>query len=182
MDAEPPPDYVEFVARHLGVLKSEAARLVGNPRYADELYPEVLSDVAGHWRRLHWWCRLGHPNGMTDFLRRRLATRTKQWREDQIYPVEIRVSALPVPAPFSSSPADLPAPTIRRAAPDSVARRLAPLLPTTVRAEASPMAEAAIAWLHAYQRYCWRRAGRLIGGTLLTVGAIVQVMSRFSAS
>ena len=46
MPEEPPPDFVTFVAVHIGTLRSEAARLTGGSQRADEVYPVVLSDVA----------------------------------------------------------------------------------------------------------------------------------------
>jgi hypothetical protein len=198
MEDEPPADFVVFVARHLTALKDEAARLTGGDRHADELYPVVLTDVAGHWRRLRWRCRLRSPDSATAFLARRLAARSKQWREDQIYPVEVSVGSAATtwaPAngtgtPSTGTPSTGPSGwgtrrstgTIRPAAPDTVARRLAAVLPSTTRAETAAVAEAGIAWVHAYRRYCWRRTGRVVGGGVLLVGAMIQVMSRISAS
>lgn len=168
MEPEPPRDYVEFVAGCLAALQGEAARLVGGDLHADEVYPEALSDVAGRWRRLRLMRRLGNRDAAAAFLRRRLAVRAKQWREDQIYEVDVR----PVPPPGP----------LRTPAPDSVARRLAPLLPTTVRIQARPLAEAAIAWSHAYRRARWRLLGRQGAAVVLVFGALVQVMRALPTS
>ncbi|MEU7908210.1 hypothetical protein [Actinoplanes sp. NPDC049118] len=179
MDDEPPAEFIAFVAGRLASLRSETARLVGGERFAPEVYSEVLTDLAGHWRRLCWRNRISHRDARTDYLDRRLVTRTRQWREDQIYPVEVSVVRQdPGPAP----PAGTAAP-VRRAAPpaETVARRLAPLLPTTARAEAQVVAEAGIAWVHAYRRYVWRRYARLCGGIVLLIGYLVQFMSQVSA-
>jgi hypothetical protein len=143
MDPDPPGDYVVFVADNLALLHSRAARLTGGPEHAHEVYPEALADVAGRWRRLRLLHRLGRRDATADYLERRLAARAKQWREDQIYEVEVR--------------AVRPQVALRTAAPDSVARRLAPLLPSTVRAHRRPLAEAAISWGHAYHRARIRR-------------------------
>ena len=103
----------------------------------------VLSDVAGHWRRLRLWAGWRSATWPADFLVRRLTTRAKQWREDQIYEVEVRV----------------PATAAGRRAPrprwPGAATRLgkAALLPGTERVQQRPrMAEAAIAWEHACRR------------------------------
>jgi len=198
MDEEAPPDYVNFVSGRLTSLRSETARLVGGDRYATEVYMEVLTDLAGHWRRLCWRSRLSHRDATAEFLDRRLATRTKQWREDQIYPVEVsvlrppRVHATPdshPPQPTTTwadyhKPAP-PTPTAETPQPATatatIAQQLAPLLPTTARTEVGEVAEAGIAWVHAYRRYIWRRYCRIAGGTVLLIGYIVQFMSQFSA-
>jgi hypothetical protein len=162
MDSEPPRDYVEFVAVSLTALQGEAARLVGGDLHADEVYPEALSDVAGRWRRLRLMRRLGRRDASAEFLRHRLAVRAKQWRDDQIYEVDVR----PVPPPGR----------LRAPAPDTVARRLAPLIPTTVRTQARPVAEAAIAWSHAYRRARWRLLGRQAAAVVLVFGALLQMV------
>jgi hypothetical protein len=55
------------------------------------------------------------------------------------------------------------------------------LLPPTARAEAQVVAEAGIAWVHAYRRYLWRRHVLLAGALILVVGSLVQFMSQVSA-
>ena len=196
MDPEPPDDYVAFVADNLAAVHSEAARLVDGESHADEVYPEALADVAGRWRRLRLLCRLGRRDATSEFLRRRLSVRAKQWRDDQIYEVDVRVMrepryppapalstvgvAGPQPVGASSTPGP-PAPsgagTVGAQA-ESVARRLAPLLPPTVRAQQRPVAEAAIAWGHAYRRHELRRLARMGVAVLLVLGGFVQVLER----
>ena len=168
MDDEPPPEYVAFVATHLCELRRETDRLVGGDHEAGHLYMEVLSDVAGHWRRLMWWSRVTHGDAATDYLRERLAQRTKQWREDQIYEVDVRVLQ-----PRPVFPASLPGE-------GSLALRKAGLLPGTVRSGLTAIADAGIAWVHAYRRQQWRRVGRSIAFGILLVGGMVQVMSSLS--
>lgn len=188
MDDEPPAEFVAFVAGRLASLRSETARLVGGERFAPEVYTEVLTDLAGHWRRLCWRSRLSHRDAHAEYLDRRLAARTRQWREDQIYPVEVSVGQDPWPAPAAAAAAHPPAaagaaPDRRRPVPqaETVARRLAPLLPTTSRAEAQVVAEAGIAWVHAYRRYVWRRYARVCGAIFLLIGYLIQFMSQVSA-
>ena len=196
MDPEPPDDYVAFVADNLAAVHSEAARLVGGESHAGEVYPEALADVAGRWRRLRLLCRLGRRDATSEFLRRRLSVRAKQWRDDQIYQVDVRVmrepryppapalstagvagpqplGALSAPGPASSAAGPAGAP-----AAESVARRLAPLLPPTVRAQLRPVAEAAIAWGHAYRRHELRRLARVGVSMVLVLAAFVQVLER----
>jgi hypothetical protein len=185
MDDEPPAEFVAFVAGRLPCLRSETARLVGEERFAPEVYTEVLTDLAGHWRRLCWRSRLGHRDAHAEYLDRRLATRTRQWREDQIYPVEVSVGpqdpwSTPANGAATHPPAAAPPP--RQPAPqaETVARRMAPLLPTTQRADAQVVAEAGVAWVHAYRRYVWRRYARLCAGIVLVIGYLIQFMSQVS--
>lgn len=163
MDPEPPGDYLVFVAENLAVARGEAARLAGGDAHADEIYPQALADVAGRWRRLRLLRRLGRRDATSDFLRRRLTARAKQWREDQIYEIDVR----PLRPPTAAQ-AGLVA--------DTVARRLAPLLPPTVRLQQRPVAEAAIAWSHAYARHRLRRLARLGVTIVLMFGAFVQLL------
>src|SRR4051794_37054418 len=91
MNDEPPPEFIAFVAARLDVLRGEAARLIGGNHSAPEVAMQVLVDVAGHWRRLCWLGRLTHRDAAAEYLDRRLTARTRQWREDQVYPVEVTV-------------------------------------------------------------------------------------------
>jgi len=166
MDEEPPPEYVAFVAAHLHALHAETDRLVGGDREGAHLYMEVLTDLAGHWRRLAWQGRLARRDVAAEYLQRRLAARTRQWREDQIYEVDVRVTGNPSPAPLRG--------------PASVALRKAGLLPGTARSGVVPVADAGIAWVHAYRKQQWHRAGRLVTGGILLVGSMIQYMSWLS--
>jgi hypothetical protein len=150
MDEEPPAGFITFVAVHLATLREEAGRLTGGSRHADEIYPQVLSDVALHWRRLSLRRRLTGRDEAADYLRRRLEARTEQWREEQIYPVEVEM---------------LRPPPVHAAVPLSatIAFRKAAVLPSTERVRVRPLAEAAIAWQHAWRQARWRRIGRIVG-------------------
>jgi hypothetical protein len=161
MAEEPPGDFVAFVRTHLAECQREAARLVGGPQYADEIYPMALSDCAGHWRRLRLRSRLAGGDVPGDFLTRRLTTRAKQWRDDQIYDVDIR--AFKPPAFHAPLPA-------------SYAARKAALLESTSRTQARPIAEAAIAWTHAWRRARWRRIGRTVALVALVMLAFAQIV------
>jgi hypothetical protein len=170
MADEPPRDYLAFVAGRLTALRSESSRLVGGDRDADGISMEVLTDLAGHWRRVCWRSRLGHRDAAAEYLDKRLAARAKQWREDQIYPVEVSVAG------------DWSPVVTRRAPVQTVAEKMAPLLPSTVRQEAGVLAEAEIAWVHAYRRYVWRHYARVIGGMVLLLLYLVQFMSQASST
>jgi hypothetical protein len=163
MDEEPPPGFITFVAVHLNTVRSEAARLTGGSQRADEVYPMVLSDVALHWRRLQLRRRLTGRDEAASYLRKRLEARTAQWREDQIYPVEVQV--------LRKTPVHLYAPTAT-----SIALRKAAVLEGTERARSRPLAEAAIAWEHAWQRARWHRIGRLVGGVAFGFLALMYAL------
>ena len=160
MDDVPPDDFVDFVAGHLSDLQREAARLTGGPEHADEVYPDALTDVAGHWRRLRLRRRLLRRDAPGAYLAQRLAARAKQWRDNQVY--EIKVVILK-PVTFHSAPAV------------SIALRKAEVLPGTARAQVRPLAEAAIAWSHAWRQARWRRIGRTTAVCFLVFIALFQL-------
>jgi hypothetical protein len=160
MDDVPPDDFVEFVAGHLSELQFEAARLTGGPEHADEVYPDALTDVAGHWRRLRLRRRLLRRDVPGAYLAERLATRAKQWRDRQVYEIEVVILR---PLTFHAAPAV------------SIALRKADLLPGTARAQVRPLAEAAIAWSHAWRLARWRRIGRVAAGCFVVFIALVQL-------
>jgi hypothetical protein len=160
MADEPPNDFITFVAVHLGDLQREAARLTGGPGHADEVYPEVLADVAGHWRRLRLRRRLLHRDAPGEYLAQRLATRTKQWRDDQIYEVEV----------------ELLRPPVRAAERSSIALQKAELLPDTVRLHQRPVAEASIAWNHAWRRAQWHGIARTVATVVVALCGVAQAL------
>lgn len=164
MDDEPPPEYVAFVVAHLAELRRETDRLVGGSPEGAHLYMEVLSDVAGHWRRLVWRSRLTGRDAATAYLEQRLAQRTRQWREGQIYEVDVRVLRPPRLFPMFAPGG-------------SLALRKAAVLPGTARGEVVAVADAGIAWVHAYRRQEWHRLGRLIAFGILLIGGMIQLMS-----
>ncbi|MGX6601137.1 hypothetical protein ACWKSP_03225 [Micromonosporaceae bacterium Da 78-11] len=166
MDPEPPPEYVAFVADHLRPLRRETERLVGGDPEGAHLYMDVLADLAGHWRRLAWQSWLRRRDVASEYLLRRLTERTRQWRDEQIYEVDVRVVGRPASVPLSG--------------PASLALRKAALLPGTARSGVIPVADASIAWVHAYRRHQWRRIGRLVTGGILLIGGMVQYMSWLS--
>jgi len=160
MDDEPPRDFVDFVYVHLGDLQREAARLTGGQQHADEVYPEALADVAGHWRRLRLRRRLTHRDIPGEFLTRRLAKRAEQWRAEQIYDIEVHLLRAPVYRYQSAS----------------IALRKAALLPGTARRQQRPVAEASIAWTHAWRRAYWRRLARVAATTVLIFVSLLQAL------
>jgi hypothetical protein len=163
MDDEPPADYVAFVTAHASWLRTEAARLVGDAGVSEEIYLAVLTDLAGHWRRLRWFRRAD------GYMRQRLTARAGHWRDDQIYEVEVRVLRPPAPV----------APLFGRGG--SLALRKAAVIEGTARADLEALADAEIAWVHAYQRCQWRRTLRYVIFCIVVVGALVQYMSWLAA-
>jgi hypothetical protein len=163
MDEEPPPAYVSFVATHLGELRRETDRLVGGDAEGSHLYMDALADVAGHWRRLGLKSRLSHRDAPAEYLSRRLTVRTRHWREEQIYEVDVRV--LRAPAFATSGPAV------------SMALRKAAVLPGTARSGVVALADAEIAWVQAYNRQRWHSIARLVAGTLLLLGGVIEYLT-----
>jgi hypothetical protein len=164
MDDVPPDDFLDFVAVHLTDLQREAARLTGGPEHADEVYPDALTDVAGHWRRLRLRRRLLRRDVPGAYLAERLATRAKQWRDRQVYEIEVVILR---PVTFHAAPAV------------SIALRKAEVLPGTARAQVRPLAEAAIAWSHAWRQARWRRIGRTTAVCFLVFIALFQLFPVF---
>ncbi|MEU4427723.1 hypothetical protein AB0F81_44470 [Actinoplanes sp. NPDC024001] len=165
MDDEPPPGFVTFVTLHQRELRAEAARLVGGATIADQIYRDVLIDVAGHWRRLRWWSRVTRSDATGAYLRRRLTARTKQWREDQIYEVEVRVLRPQIPVVPLVTPGG------------SLALRKAAVLDGTARASLDALADAEIAWVHAWRRSQWRLVWLRVAAGVLVIGALMQYFS-----
>ncbi|MEV0715190.1 hypothetical protein, partial [Asanoa sp. NPDC050611] len=92
MVPEAPDGYVSFVDRHLAALRLESARLAGDAWRAEEIYPEVLTDVAARWPWLELLARrFGRSAAADDYLHQTLANRAKRWRAEQIYEVEMVV-------------------------------------------------------------------------------------------
>jgi hypothetical protein len=168
MDDEPPRDFVDFVAVHLADAQREATGLVGDPEHADEIYPAAFSDVAARWRRLRLYRRLrsrlapGSGDPAVETLYRRLALRGKQWRDEQIYDVDVQVLRM---APVGYAPGMA-----------SAALRKAAVLPETARRQARPLAEASIAWDHACRQAQWRRIGRTVATVVLILIALASAV------
>jgi len=196
VEPEPPTGYVAFVAEHLDRLRAQARAELGDAREGDDLYPEVLTDVALSWPRLELArTRLHRPRPAERYLRLTLARRLARvaapdgeapaiqfevWSEQPGPPRPADVvrfgagtrGAGPTgtPAPANGGrpdpvPARVPVP-----ARGNAAVRLAPLL-LPPDAPAAPVAEAAIAWWHAYRRRHQRRAvaAAVAGAALLVV-------------
>jgi hypothetical protein len=164
MDDEPPREFVDFVADRLPWMTAEANRLTGGAEQAAGIAALVLSDLALHWRRLSLRTRLSHTDEARAFVAKRLAMRGKQWREDQIYQVEVRVLRPVYQA------AHFPA---------SHAVRKASVLSSTVRMATAPMAEAAIAWSDARRR---AQLHRIVRTTVVIIAAVVIFLSLIPAT
>jgi hypothetical protein len=164
MDDEPPPAYIDFVTAHLGELRRETDRLVGGDAEGGHLYMDALADVAGHWRRLSLLARLRRRDVPGEYLLRRLTTRTRRWRNEQIYEVDIRVLRPSVYA-RTGGPAV------------SLALRKAAVLPGTARSGVGALADAEIAWVQAYRRQQWRSIARLALAIFLGFIVLVQLIS-----
>lgn len=193
--AEPPSGYLEFVARNLAPVREEATRLVGDEHVADRLYPDALSDVAFRWVWLEVQRRgLRRRDAAEDYLHRALARR---WQARQAGTAGQGGEAAEAGQGWLSWPADdepvdlfdirvltpgeptwpVPGAPVRMSrrdpgAPGSAALRLAPQLQSTERPAFAPVADAAIAWWHAYEKWRRRRwAAVVVVGFLIVVAA-----------
>jgi hypothetical protein len=180
--SEPPPEYVAFVRRHLESLRHDAADVVSDDHNADELYPAVLTDVAVRWGWLELLrTRLGRPAASETYLDRAFARRSQRWHSSQTqtteantqehWPVEIQVWSDEVPKPAPAAP-------VR----SSVALRIAPHVGRSARFEAGPVAEAAIAWWHAYETRRRRRVIAALGALFVLVIVITRASGERSAA
>lgn len=165
MSAEAPADYVAFVDRRLPELCVRVAREVPAPGRA-ELLAEVLSALAGRWLLLRAATVLLRRPVLTErFLDRAVPRAGRRWRERQIYPVDLVVWETP-----ETVAAAIRVPRV------SVALRRAAVLDSTVRRESAALAEASIAWWHAYESR--RRTGRIIRLTLVVLLVLIYLTTR----
>jgi hypothetical protein len=169
---DPPPGYVAFVARNLEPVREEAARMVGDEQLADRLYPDALTDVAVRWGWLEIQRRrLNRPDAAEDYLRRALArrwqselTRAAEAEPDAV--ADIQVLGPDEPLRHWSAP---------RA---SAAVRLAPQLAPTARPAFGPVADAAVAWWHAYETRRRRRWLAALVATLVLVAFLFRLTNQ----
>ncbi len=207
MPDEVPAGYVAFVARHLEPLRRDAARVVGGDEDADRLYPDVLADVAARWGWLELLrTRLGRVGAAETYLHQAFVRRSERWQADRFEvttggandrdnyrdndrdnerdgdrpPVEIlvlrpgqRLPYLPVTPRAPDEPEPMSPPPGSNAA-----VRLAPFLRPATPPQVGPLAEAAIAWWHAYEAY--RR--RLVIAAVVVLFLLIAVALRFQHS
>lgn len=198
MTPEPPPGYVAFVESHLPELRREAERIAGDEDRAAGLYPQALTDVAVRW---DWFellrRRLNRPGMADEYLHETLLRRSVQSQSDQDCPVEIevwrsddpRASPYPLPTrpqhggpdandPLHQAPPPEPDAAARPPTRSSAALRLLSTFDGVHGVEATHIAEASIAWWHAYEA---RRRFLLIGVCsvfLVVLAALVSVAGR----
>jgi len=190
MAPEAPDGYVSFVDRHLVALRTESAQVAGDAYRGEEIYPEVLSDVAARWRWLELLAtRFGRPCAADDYLRQVLSDRTRRWRAAQIYEVDMVVlrgdaAVTPEPAPMppapftggAASPASGALARYRRTGPgrSSVGLKQAKFL-SPLRRPPAPVAEAAIAWWHAYEAHRRRKRVAFLVLAIFVLAALTNL-------
>lgn len=172
LEQEPPPGYVAFVARNLDTVRAEATRMVGDEQAADRLYPDALTDVAMRWTWLELQRRMRRPGVAEEYLSRALARR---WQAEQARAERARDEGpegadidIRVLRPDEPPPRWLGASA-------SAAVRLAPQLASTARPSFGPVADAAIAWWHAYETRRRRRWIALAAATIVLVMALLRL-------
>ena len=161
MADEPPREFVDFVADRYPWMTTEADRLTDGAEQSAGIAALVLSDVAMHWRRLALRSRLTRADEVRAFVTRRLVKRTTQWRDEQIYQVEVRVLRPVYQA------AHFPA---------SYAVRKAEVLASTVRTATAPTAEAAIAWADARHRVLIHKIVRVTITIIVVIGVFLSLI------
>lgn len=182
--SEPPPGYVAFVAAHLERLRRDAAAVVGDERDADRLYPDVLTDVAVRWNWLQvLGDRLGRTGVVEGYLRRAFDKRSQRWyaarTSDDLpwTPVEVWPGDGPPPPPSCAEDPESPPPEPSTTPPvTSMAARISPLVASGVSV-AGPVAEAAIAWWHAYETHRRYKIGAVVG----FIALLILLVARFAA-
>ena len=169
---EPPPGYVQFVARNLAPLRRDAARVVGAEDDADVLYQDVLTDVAARWGWLQLRGALSRSSVADTYLNRAFARRSERWHADQA-DAQVEPDIDVWRADFRRPP---------RPPQASAAVRLAPYLRPVSRVRVGPVGEAAVAWWHAYEARRRRRilAWCLVG--LLLVALIARTQQEIDAA
>jgi len=167
---EPPPRYVAFVAAHLEPLRRDALTALGDEgdeADADRLYAEVLADVALRWRWLEFARWLRRPEAVQWYLRRSLVRRSQRRHTE------------PVPAVPDGPAFEFVTwrayPASPRRVLSSGASRIAQYLRPAGRTGSGVLAEAAVAWWHAFEA---RRRRWLVGWAvagLLLIGLIIRL-------
>ncbi len=172
LDAEPPTAYIDFVAQHLTGLRRDVLRAVDDAHRAEQLYPEVLTDVALAWRRLEQAHHRGDPAAAGDYLDRCLHRRLygRPDDDDTVAPgTEVRFVVWDA---ADSGLAHLPPPGRENAA-----LRLAAQLIPDIEPEPAPLAEAVIAWWHAYEQ---RRRRRQIAAAVAALAVVLFPLATVS--
>lgn len=168
---EPPPGYVAFVAAHLEPLRAEATGAAVDADEAQRLYPEALTDVAVRWRWLELVRRwLRRPQVAERYLRRAFHRRLRRWREQSL------VATVDEPADFDIRvwTADRLWSERPRRAYSSGASRMAPYV-RPVPSDRMVLAEASVAWWHAYEAHRRRRRIALAVAFVLLIGFVIRL-------
>ena len=167
MTTETPRGYTEFVKEHLESLRHDTVQVAGQERDAERLCTEVLTDVAMRWDWLQRCARLGWRDASDTYLERVLARRSDQWRSEEAWPVDIYVWQ-------SDEPDQAPPPEWT-----SAALRMAPHILPESTYEAAPVAEAAIAWVHAHHAYQRRRFIAAVVLLVVVLTALTRIQRNF---
>ena len=143
MASEPPPEYVAFVERHLELLRDQCARVVGDVRDADMLYPDVLAQVASKWEWIELQRVVLHkPTVAEDTLEHTLSRMSNKWHA----PVD-DFDVVQTEMEFSIwDDEDYRPPPVPLAVSNAV--KLAPVMRLPTRWVAGALCEATIAWCH----------------------------------
>jgi hypothetical protein len=186
---EAPAGYVRFVARHLDALRDDVTAAVRDEQVADQLYPEVLTDVARRWGWLELRrTALGHATAADEYLRRRLDHRTRRFLAERNLQAPADNSAEWYAGPqgperrtvvYSGSAPDVEVWTEKARTPvwSSPALRQADYVRSGARIEVGPVAEAAIAWWHGYEARRRRTVYLSVGALLLLIAILLRLQT-----
>jgi len=183
MTPEPPRDYVAFVAAHLRRLRHDAELLAGDEYEAHELYSQALVDVAIRWQWFALLRRLKRRDGAVAYLHETLVRRStrRQAEEADFVDVEVWFSDHPqatYPPPGAPRPDPPAQPLILEAAPTR-SRGTARMLPMSgLGIEVGPVAEAAVAWWHAYVAHRHARIGATAVALTLVLAIVLPYLQR----
>jgi hypothetical protein len=172
MTPAPPRDFVAFVAAHLPQLRYDAQLLAGDEYEAHELYSQALTDLAVRWQWFALLRRMKRQDTADAYLHETLVRRSIRRQAEQADFVEFEVwfsdqpqAARGGPAPSAPSPA-------RR----SGTARMLPM--SSLGIEVGPVAEAAVAWWHAYVVHRQARLGAMTAAIALAMTIVVPFLQR----
>ncbi len=182
MTPQPPREYVAFVAAHLRQLRHDAHLLADDEYEAHELYSQALTDIAIRWQWFALLRRLNRPDGADAYLHEALIRRSTRRQAEQAEFVDFEVWFSDHPQPIHPAPGGRPDPP--GASPRPVTAPTRPIgaartLPmASLGFEIGPVAEATVAWWHAYVAHRHARIGVITAAVALVLAIVLPFLQR----